>query len=439
MRYNTLTAFAKGKAVIVLVLLIAAVSLPAPKAYAQLQEKSLRSESKQFFFLDPIVFYSKEKSKARLDIYMEVPLENLQFKRNSSTKNFEAKLAYTVKIKNFAGEIVENETVTDFVSTTKEEQKFLDGSSKFILREYYLNPGKYNLSVSLSDNNTKKELTLQSNFDVADFVKADISLSNIMLISNIKMEDGKRVITPLVNKNIDNLKEFYVFFEVYNSGNDNVVNNYSYAIVDAKSNVVEKGNFTYTLTPGINKCFEKIKSSNLVYGDYVLDIKDFSTGQVLAAKNFTNKMTGFPTNAKELDLMISQLIYIATDEQLRKIEDAKTQEEKQKRFIEFWKSKDPSPNTPKNELMVEYYLRIQTANERYSHYIDGWKTDMGMVYIIYGEPNNIERYPFQENSKPYEIWYYYGANKEFIFVDESGFGDYRLTTPIWDERNRIRN
>lgn len=406
---------------------------------AQLKEKTIRNDSKQIFYLDPIVFYSKEKSKARLDVYMEVPLENLQFKRNSSTKKYEADLIYSVRIKNFAGEIVENENVTDFVTTTKEEQKYLDGSSKYILREYYLYPGKYNLSVTMSDKNTKKELTLQSNFEVTDFANESISLSNIMLISNLKMEDGKRVITPLVNKNIDNLKEFYVFFEVYNTGTENVINNYSYVIKDRSENVVEKGNFTYTLTPGINKCFEKIKSSNLVYGDYVLDIKDFSTGQLLAEKNFANKITGFPTNAKELDLMISQLIYIASDDQLRKIEDAKTQEERQKRFIEFWKSKDPSPNTPKNELMTEYYLRIQTANERYSHYIDGWKTDMGMVYIIYGEPNTVERYPFQENTKPYEIWYYYSANKEFIFVDESGFGDYRLTTPIWDERNRIRN
>ena len=90
--------------------------------------------------------------------------------------------------------------------------------------------------------------------------------------------------------------------------------------------------------------------------------------------------------------------------------------------------------------MIEYYRRIQTADERYSHFIDGWKTDMGMVYIIFGEPDQIERYPFQENTKPYEVWFYYGANKEYVFVDESGFGDYRLTTPIWDvDRHRIRN
>ncbi len=420
--------------------IIIATLFDSGSVFAQLEEKTIRSDNKQLFFIDPMVFYSKEKSKARLDVYMEIPLENLQFKRNYTSKKYDADISYTVLIKNFAGEVVENETMTDFVSTSKEEQKGLEGSAKFIVREYYLNPGKYDLEVTLSDANTKKELVLKDKIEVVDFVNERISFSNIMLISNMSNENGKKVITPLVNRNVDNLKEFYVFFEVYNARNEDVVNNFSYEITDKQENVVERGNFTYTLLPGINKCFEKIKSNNLVYGDYILDVKDNATGELLAEKKFVNKMSGFPVNAKDLNLMIDQLIYIATDEQLRKIENAKTTEDKQKNFIEFWKGKDPSPNTSKNELMIEYYRRIQTADERYSHFIDGWKTDMGMVYIMFGEADQIERYPFQENTKPYEVWYYYGANKEFVFVDESGFGDYRLTTPIWDvDRHRIRN
>jgi hypothetical protein len=57
---------------------------------------------------------------------------------------------------------------------------------------------------------------------------------------------------------------------------------------------------------------------------------------------------------------------------------------------------------------------------------------MGMVYIIFGEPSNIERHPYEMDTKPYEIWAYYNINKQFVFVDNSGFGDYRLITPIWD-------
>lgn len=408
-------------------------------ANSQLKDKSINLQAKDFFFIDPIVFYSKDQLKPRLDIYLEIPLENLQFKKNYSTKNYDANVDYNIKITNSSNETIANETITDIISTTKAEQKKLDESAKFIVKEFYLNPGTYTLEITLSDINIKKEKTRKAQIQINDFSQKDISFSDIMLVSNLKYEDGKKIITPLVDKNIDNLKVLYLFFEVYNSQEKDVINNYSYSITNSKDKVFEKGDYTYTLLPGTNKFFEKIPTTNLVFGNYKLEIKDNSNGQLIAEKEFTNKLSGFPGNSKDLKLLIDQLIYIANSEELEKIKKAPTDELKEKYFIEFWRSKDPSPNTNRNELMLEYYKRIKTANERYSHYVDGWKTDMGMVYIIFGEPSNIQRYPFTENTKPYEIWDFYNQNRQFIFVDDTGFGDYKLTTPIWDDaKTRIK-
>lgn len=427
--YNLITGF------IILILLTATV-----EAVSQLVDKSIKSEEKEFFFIDPIVFYSKEEMKARLDLYIEIPLENLQFKKNYSTKNYDASISYEIKITNSVNEVVSNELISDYVTTDKAEQKSLDESAKYIVKEFYLNPGKYSLAVTLTDINTKNEKTLKDKINIIDYAEKSISCSDIMLVSNLKMENGKKIITPLVDKNIDNLKEVILFFEVYNSQNQNVENNFSFKVTDVKEKVVETGEHKYTFTPGINKVFEKIVTDNLVFGSYTLEIKDKTNGELVAQKEFSNKLSGFPSNTKDLNLMIDQLLYITTSEQLSKIKNAPTSELKEKYFIEFWRNNDPSPNTKKNENMVDYYKRIKTANERYTHWIDGWKTDMGMVYIIYGEPNNIERYPFTENTKPFEIWQFFSSNKEFIFVDDTGFGDYKLAIPIWDEAGtKIRN
>ena len=407
---------------------------------SQLVDKTLKTQEKEFFFFDPIVFYSNDQHKARLDGYIQIPLENLQFKKNSNTKMYDASINYSIKITNSLNETVVNESIKDYVTTTKNEQKNLEESSKFIVKEFYLNPGKYNIEITLSDINTKKESTKKDNINIVDFTQKDVSFSDIMLVSNLKIEDGKKVITPLVNKNIDNLKQVYLFFEVYNSKDLSITNSFNYIISDNKDKVIENGTYNYTLAPGINKFFEKLSTSNLVFGDYKLEIRDIITGKVIAEKLFSNKMTGVPLNMKDLNLLVDEMIYIATGEELDKIKDAPTNELKQKYFTEYWRSKDPSPYTSRNELMQEYYRRVAISNERYSHYIDGWKTDMGMVYIIYGEPNNIERVPFNDNSKPYEVWDYYSVNRQFIFVDVSGFGDYKLNTPIWDEANtRIKN
>lgn len=144
-------------------------------------------------------------------------------------------------------------------------------------------------------------------------------------------------------------------------------------------------------------------------------------------------------NITDLDLAINQMVYIASSDQLDSLKEAPSKPEKEKRFLQFWKNIDPSPKTARNEVMNEYYNRVKIATDKFTNsYMEGWKTDMGMVFIIYGNPSSIERHPFDENSKPYEVWEYFDINKQFIFVDYTGFGDYRLITPIWDKRFKIR-
>jgi GWxTD domain-containing protein len=148
---------------------------------------------------------------------------------------------------------------------------------------------------------------------------------------------------------------------------------------------------------------------------------------------------GLPRSVKDLDLAIEQIRYIAKDDEFSSLKDAKTADEKQAKFLEFWKKRDPNPNTPRNEKMEEYYARVEYANKHFSHYLEGWRTDMGMIFIIFGPPNNVDRHPFEVDSKPYEIWAYYELNYSIVFVDETGFGDYRLQTPIWEIYQRLRN
>ena len=62
---------------------------------------------------------------------------------------------------------------------------------------------------------------------------------------------------------------------------------------------------------------------------------------------------------------------------------------------------------------------------------------MGMIYIIYGEPEQVESHPFELNSKPYQIWYYYSLSRTFVFVDEIGTGDYELQYPYDGRRGFI--
>jgi GWxTD domain-containing protein len=99
--------------------------------------------------------------------------------------------------------------------------------------------------------------------------------------------------------------------------------------------------------------------------------------------------------------------------------------DKQKRFEKYWKSLDPSPSTERNEAYDEYYSRIEYANKNFKSYTEGWLTDMGMVYIVFGPPNYTDQSNSYNGRTVYIKWTYLN-NREYIFADETGLGDYRL-------------
>jgi GWxTD domain-containing protein len=135
------------------------------------------------------------------------------------------------------------------------------------------------------------------------------------------------------------------------------------------------------------------------------------------------------TAAGNWDEVVDMLVHIAGADEMKKLR-ATPPGERQAAFAAFWKSKDPSPGTEENEWQEEYYRRIRFADLHFSTPIQrGWQTDFGMVYVKYGEPDEIERHPFERGSKPYQVWYYYGQQRRFVFADAKGNGEYELQYP----------
>ena len=121
--------------------------------------------------------------------------------------------------------------------------------------------------------------------------------------------------------------------------------------------------------------------------------------------------------------------YIITDEEraafLRLQSDAGRE-----RFIEqFWKVRDPSPNTPQNEFKDEHYRRVAYANEHFSTGVPGWKTDRGRIYVMYGAPDTITTNSPTSISWSYRFIEGMGNNVKIDFVDPNGDGEFRLVGP----------
>ncbi len=111
-------------------------------------------------------------------------------------------------------------------------------------------------------------------------------------------------------------------------------------------------------------------------------------------------------------------------------------------FIEaFWKHRDPTQGTPKNEFREEHYQRLSYANYHFGRGVPkpGWKTDQGRIYIILGEPGDIDRLIGETQIYNAEIWFYQGLTKyglppgfNLVFYQRSGMGEYVLYSPLND-------
>lgn len=140
----------------------------------------------------------------------------------------------------------------------------------------------------------------------------------------------------------------------------------------------------------------------------------------------------------------NDVAYIITSDEKKAFKALATDEERENFIEQFWRRRDPNPDTEENEYREEYYERIAYANEHFTSGIPGWKTDRGRVYIAWGKPDSVESHPAggsydrpswegggSTTTYPFEIWFYrhldsVGDGLEIEFVDPTGTGEYRL-------------
>jgi GWxTD domain-containing protein len=419
-------------------LLLLLLIFQSVKAQVETADKPDETRSLPKFYHDFLNFHSPDSGKTRVDAFIQVPYNRIQFVK--SDKGFTASYIVTISVFNEDREKLITEKVWNEEVNEKDfEQTISKNNYNLSFKSFYLTPGKYTIRSAVEDKESKKEYSVEDLFTVRP-LDGDVALSDIILISKTSETGGTKKILPNVSGNVATQKGGVpIFFEAYSKAPEDV--KLQYIISDEKKNIIYQSGEAKHLDSGKTQIFDTIKDSSISLGNYLLTVTILDKNDSLIAssnKPFYSRWFGIPTTIKDLDVAVDQLVYIASTSEIDYIKDAKTKEEETKRYLEFWKKKDPSPSTEENEVFNEYYRRIQYANEHFSHYVKGWKTDRGMVFIILGAPNNVDRHPFDYDSKPYEIWQYYQMNRQFVFVDETGFGDYRLITPLYGDDYRFR-
>ena len=155
----------------------------------------------------------------------------------------------------------------------------------------------------------------------------------------------------------------------------------------------------------------------------------FASGkEVKAEQIFATHWRNMPVSLYDLEVAIENLHFIVDKQTLRQLKRG-NRAEKEARFRAFWASRDPTPQTVFNELMAEYYRRIDYAARAFSTGSlpapDGLKTDRARIYIRYGPPASIRRQLAEKGQGVQEIWEY-SDGKRFVFEATSSLDPFIL-------------
>jgi GWxTD domain-containing protein len=324
---------------------------------------------------------------------------------------------------------------------SEHEVYFLDSSSLDLV------PGRYNLSVSAVDRSDDSDATIRSELVVPAYSAPGLMVSDLLLSSTVPSPEaegqfvlnGYRIIPSPDRAFGTRSSMVYVYQEVYNLQSRPAAEDsfrVSYRLLDSGGEEVRR----YAATGGLSHTTSATKIAGLSIagitpGAYVLEatVEDRASGLRTRVKRAfdvvpTSLLASLESELAEGDVekSLDILSYIASSRE-RSLLSELDETGKETFVVRYWSAHDPDPGFPGNAYREEMIARYDYVNERYGGHDEGWKTDRGRVYIIYGPPEEIERHVSNPGTRDYEIWMYaFEGEAKFIFVDERGYGQYRL-------------
>lgn len=316
-----------------------------------------------------------------------------------------------------------------------------------------LKKGSYHFELQLGRGESVREMASQRrNLTVPDYTSTETS--SIFILNSLDTSDNKisaellnygnnvlygqdySLLVPLPLESVNESDSYQLsIYRVRSGRTDETVSNARYTdeisseelISATLSTIAREENGIYLQLEededGFRYAYFRVPNAEFENARYKLVVKSDKSEKPIAERVINSQWIDMPVSLYNIDVAIEMLKFIVSDSELRRINSGSTAE-RERKFREFWAERDPTPDTEFNELMAEYYSRIDHAYRNFSSLqTPGYETDMGKAYILYGQPINVER-RLPANRPAREIWQY--SDRTLIFEATTGFGDFRL-------------
>lgn len=402
---------------------------------SETESGSSEAQPKARPFFDAVPFAGTSPDSARIDIYLVVPYAAVSFERTNGV--YVGRYQARIRVERNGRSIYDSSFVRTLRAPSYDATVGRAPGYEFFQRRVGLPAGEYTARIDLVDLRTSRSTPLSLTVTAPADSGARLAMSGLLLVKKIREEGNGHVITPMISEAVAPDEDgYFLFFETYAAADTRV--RITGTHTDATGNPVGERTSSDRMIPaGRSQQWVRMPTAGMPRGSFTVLLSLDSPGDTLvryARASRTVQIGGsrgdMALGEDELREKIAQLRYVAAQSEIDHIRDGATLAERQQRYSEFWANLDPIPETAENEAMEKYFQRVEYAESHYRSYAAGWLTDKGRVYITFGPPDNSSTDPFRTDGRSVEVWQYYRRNLRLTFIDETGFGDYRLATPV---------
>jgi len=155
---------------------------------------------------------------------------------------------------------------------------------------------------------------------------------------------------------------------------------------------------------------------------FILEVEDNTKATVSSrAFDFGVRRADFPY-VRHPRQMAKTLYYLMDKNEYNDLLNITDPDSLKKTLDRFWLSNIGNKQKAKRTISL-YYSRVEEANKLFSSYKAGWKTDRGMVYILFGPPK------FKSTFADYIRWAY--STDQYNTRTTYFFNEYRLKSNIF--------
>lgn len=404
--------------------------------------------------------FKYDESHGLLECYYSLLTRDLVFEQSNSQYT-----ATTVgELAIYEGDSLVNQFVWKRQIQQKELPDLKNPEEKIDQVNFKLNPGHYQCKFMIFDANkpANRDSTLftldvpvygdsllLSDIELSQFIQKPVKQSNSPFFKN------HMIVTPNPSGYFGgHIPRLNYYIEVYHLDpshrgeyflQTDLMNKNSNAVIAHKTSPVIEKDSSLTISSQIGS----IQLDSLQQGDYICQIQLLHNSRVILQRSkefylFESKVTNrmdqknynkqFEISAfsylDSLDIA-NEYRYVSylLDEDTKPVWDKCQSLDSKRHFLfDFWGSRSSDPNKLFNNR-VEFLSAIRYANQQFHSFTkEGWISDRGRIYILYGAPDDIERFHNEAHYCPYEIWQYHGLQNGvvFIFADLEGRGDFEL-------------